>query len=228
MVLRTPQTPLRVGAEGSLPSSQPLAMVAAGEHVYHEGEPTTGIYEIVEGVVILYRTDTEGTRQLLGMRLVGNILAVSGSKEHTCSAVATRPTRLRRLCSPEMEARIAHHPRLASLVLEALRLELRYTREQLLVVGARSAIGRVAALLLEIADRTGGGVPVFTIPLTRREMADYVGLTLETVSRTMTRLTALQVITLQRTDEVIILNRAKLIALANGESEGAARGRIGR
>ena len=100
------------------------------------------------------------------------------------------------------------------------------TREQLMIVGSRSALGRVAALLMDLSERAEHSCATVTIPLTRSEMGDYLGLTIETVSRSMSRLKALKIIALPRSDSVLILNRSRLSDLASGVDEGAARGRI--
>lgn len=210
---------------GSVECGSQILNFANGEHVLHEGAPLAAVYEILEGVVVLYKSGADGTRQLIGIRFPGDLLAISGRPEHDCSAVVTRFSRLRATPCEVLETRMEHDPALARRLLAACQNELIRTREQLLVVGSRSAIGRVAALLLYVLSRTDSG-PAFVLPLSRREMGDYLGLTIETVSRSMTRLQALGVIALARSDEVTILNRARLTALAAGEFGGAARGRM--
>lgn len=201
-----------------------LMRFASDEHIFHEGDPLDATYELTDGVALLYKTGVEGSRHLLGIRFAGDLLGTPGRCDHDCSAVVTRAARVRRWPREYLEVRMQRDSDLAKRLLRACQDELLRTREQLLVVGSRSAVGRVAALLELIAKRTDG--PVFALPLSRQDMADYLGLTIETVSRSMTRLRSLGVIALARADQVTIIDKAQLATLAAGLDEGAARGRL--
>ncbi|MEM8854198.1 MAG: helix-turn-helix domain-containing protein [Pseudomonadota bacterium] len=205
--------------------AQPLTF-SAGEHLFHEGDDATCLYEIKDGVVVLYSTALDGVRQLLGVRFRGDLLGISGGAQHHCGALAARTTRVNRMSRAQVDRMIDADPKLARRLLKACGSELLRTREQLTIVGSRSALGRVAALLLDLAGRDGNGNASVTLPLSRSEMGDYLGLTLETVSRCMSRLKALNIIALPRSDTVVILNHSRLSDLASGIDEGAARGRM--
>lgn len=205
--------------------------LAEGEHVFHQGTPLRCAYEILDGTVMIYKCGIDGTRQLLGLRFSGDLLGIAGHREHDCSAQTAEPSKVVAMPWRVLERRLDHDPALAKRLLSACRSEVLQTREQLFVVGSRSAIGRVAAFLLQIATRSGAAARTpesVRLPLTRREIGEYLGLTLETVSRTMTKLAALKIIEIHRADEITIVNRPRLVALGNGECEGAARGRFVR
>lgn len=232
-------TPAAAAAAATLPVRAPPAidridrmMRAAppmgferGEHLYHEGDEVDRVLEIVRGVVTLYKTAVDGQRQLVGVRFPGDFLGTAGVDRHHTSAMAARATQVRSASRAELDAAMERDGALGRRLLLACRAELRSTRDHLMVIGSRSALGRVAALLVEISDRSAGGAPAFELPLTRGEMGDYLGLTLETVSRAIKRLKTLKIVALPRTDQVLVLDRRGLRALAEGAGEGAARGR---
>ncbi|XWN31579.1 MAG: helix-turn-helix domain-containing protein [Devosia sp.] len=225
MALNVERFPVQPPSHWPPMGAQPLTF-AASEHIFHEGDDANCLYEIKDGVVILYSTALDGVRQLLGVRFAGDLLGISGGKQHHCGALAARTTRVNSISRAQVDRMIDNDPQLARRLLKACGSELLRTREQLTIVGSRSALGRVAALLLDLAGRDGNGSASVTLPLSRSEMGDYLGLTLETVSRSMSRLKALNLIALPRSDTVVILNHSRLSDLASGIDAGAARGRM--
>lgn len=209
-----------------LPTLAQCQTFAVGEHVFHEGDAAAAVFEVVDGVVVLYGITLEGGRQLMGLRFPGELLGLTHRETYGWSAMAVRRATLRRIPRAVLDREIEDDPDFAKRIIAACTSELSRTRDQLMIVGCRSALGRVAALLLDIAERTADGGPSFSLPITRGEMGDYLGLTLETVSRAVSRLKALKIIALPRNDQVIVLDRGRLRDLADGIGEGASRGRM--
>ncbi|MEM8665218.1 MAG: helix-turn-helix domain-containing protein, partial [Pseudomonadota bacterium] len=209
MTLEPREAPLQSLAAWPAADQRPVE-VRAGEHVFHEGAFCDAIFEIVDGIITIYKNALDGGRQLVGIRLAGDLLAISGNDRYDCSAIAARASTVRRVSRAKVEALMQTDARLAERLLGACRAELAHTREQLMIVGARSALGRVAALLLDLSNRTADGAPAVDLPLSRGEMGDYLGLTIETVSRAMSRLKSSRIIALPRSDLALILDRARL------------------
>lgn len=198
----------------------------AHEHLFHEGDEADALYEIESGVVVIYRVALDGSRQIHGLRYPGEFVGVGYGSTFGVSAVAVRPVTARRIPRPALDRAIDEAPKLARRLLEACTNELMRTSDQLMVISNRTAIGRVASCLLDIHERAAGGGDTVILPITRGEMGDLLGLTIETVSRAMTRLKSLGVISLPRSDTVIVRDREALHALAEGDGNGAARGRL--
>jgi CRP-like cAMP-binding protein len=107
---------------------------------------------------------------------------------------------------------------LAARLIEHAAAELARAHEHMLLLGRKNAQEKVASLLVELARRIGAdeASPAFRLPISRQEMADHLGLTIETVSRTMTRLREKGLIALPTPHNVVLLHPAKLLALAEG------------
>ncbi|RAI03825.1 transcriptional regulator [Acuticoccus sediminis] len=204
----------------------PLTRVGSHEHIFHEGAPAEAMFMIVNGVVVIYRTGIDGCRIIQDLRFKGEYVGVGYEENYSFSAIAVRPTVVRRIARAAVERAIDESPVTARRLLEALTLEQSRLSDRLMVIGSRTAIGRVAACFLDISSRSSGGAETFMVPISRSEMADYLGLTIETVSRAITRLRTLGIIALPRSDTVTIRDRAALQALAQDDGDGAARGRF--
>lgn len=203
-----------------------LTRVASGEHLFHEGDPVEAIFEIVSGVVVIYRTSIDGCRLIHDLRFRGELVGLGYGQTYATGAIAMRPTTLRRISRAAMERCLDEDPATVRRMLEAMTLEITRTSDRLMVIGSRTAIGRVATCLLDLSNRMAGGTDTFILPISRSQMADYLGLTVETVSRSMTRLKTLRVIALPRSNTIVIRDRVELQTLAHEDGAGAARGRL--
>lgn len=184
------------------------------------------IYKLESGAVVIYRLGFDGCRLIHGIRFKGELLGLGYQGTYSVSAVAVRPTTAHSISRAALDRMIDTDPCVARQVMRALSSELVRTSDHLMVLGSRTSIGRVAACLIDLSDRAAGGGDTFMLPVTRAEMGDLLGLTIETVSRAMTRLKMLGTISLPRSDTVVIRNRPALLALAQDDGAGAARGRL--
>lgn len=100
---------------------------------------------------------------------------------------------------------------------EALARELAATRDLMLTTGQRSAVERLASFLLALSRRNGQDPTVVELPMTRTDIGDFLGLTIETVSRTFTKLKMMGLLELPQCNQVKILNVEELEGLADGE-----------
>lgn len=158
---------------------------ARNEEIFGEGEPADYLYKIESGCVRAYHTLDNGRRQLVAFYLPGDLFGLDARDLHTISTEATTPSKVRVIKRKALMARGGEMATIKHL-LDLTAAELRRTQNHnlLLLKGAQE---RVIGFLSEMAQRRQSGSE-FELPMTRRDIADYLGLTVETVSRTFTRL----------------------------------------
>jgi CRP/FNR family transcriptional regulator len=207
------------GLEQRLPQAS-LRRVESKEFVFAEGDPTTHIFQVETGAVALYKVLCDGRRQVVGFAYPGDLIGLGAEGEHVMNAQAIKPSRLRCLPIAALNQMARQDPKLAFKLYEALARELAATRDLLLTTGQRSATERVVAFLLAFSrrsQRSGQDAHSFDLPMTRADIADFLGLTIETVSRTFTKLKLLGLIELPQASRVLITHIKALQGLAGGE-----------
>lgn len=177
-----------------------------GTELMGESEPVTGYANVMRGVVKLTKMLSDGRQQVVGLQFAPDFLGRPFSVENQVNAEAASDVELCRVPKGTMDALIKEHPGLERRLWEQTLKELDEARDWMVTLGRKSASEKVASFLYliathidpEIADTNAD--TRFALPLTRADIADFLGLTVETVSRQLTRL---------RTDKVIeiIANR---------------------
>lgn len=173
-------------AQPSLPTAfdsaplQPVSFFPAGSEIYAQGEKAGAFYQVEFGAVRIYRLLADGRRQISAFHLAGETFGFEAGTTHHFFAEAINATGVRvfRLIAGADMSR-----QLLPLALKGLTR----AQEHLLVLGRQNAIERVAAFLVDMAERQGGLQQV-ELPMSRMDIGDYLGLTIETVSRVFTRL----------------------------------------
>jgi CRP/FNR family nitrogen fixation transcriptional regulator len=153
----------------------------AGSEIYAQGERCGNLYKVEFGAVRVYRLLSDGRRQISAFHLAGETFGFEAEKDHHFFAEAICTTGLRIFRDFSSRSDLA-----GELLPMALQSLLR-AQEHLLVLGRQNAVERVAVFLLEMSERQGGLRQV-ELPMSRTDIADYLGLTIETVSRALTRL----------------------------------------
>jgi CRP-like cAMP-binding protein len=173
--------------------------------IFGEGAATDLVYKVVSGAVRSFRLLSDGRRQITQFFLPGDVFGVEFGSERRAGAEA--------LCDAVVI--VARRSVVASDVDQRMPLwrhavgELRRSEDHVLTLGRRSATERLASFLMDLADRLGG-VDEFELPMSRQDMADYLGLTIETVSRTLTQLQAEGLVELQNCRHVRFPDREAL------------------
>jgi CRP/FNR family transcriptional regulator len=204
------------GFEQSL-SHASLRRVEAKEFVFAEGDPTTHVYRVETGAIALYKVLADGRRQVMGFAYPGDLIGLGAQAEQVMNAQAIKPTRLRCLPVASLRRSVDQDPMLGFQLYEALAKELAATRDLMLTTGQRSATERVAGFLLAFSrrnERNGNDPACFELPMTRADIGDFLGLTIETVSRTFTKLKMLGLIELPQSSRVKLMDIAELENLA--------------
>jgi CRP/FNR family transcriptional regulator len=199
-----------------------LRRVEAKEFVFAEGDLISHLYRIETGAVALYKVLADGRRQILGFAYPGDLIGLGAQGEHVMNAQAIKPTRLRCLPVSALRQSAARDPLLGFKLYEALARELAATRDLMLTTGQRSATERVAGFLLAFSRRSkrnGQDPAQFDLPMTRADIGDFLGLTIETVSRTFTKLKVLGLIKLPQSNHVKLVDIDELESLAQGEGQ---------
>ncbi|MGG5810418.1 Crp/Fnr family transcriptional regulator [Falsiroseomonas sp. CW058] len=162
---------------------------AARDTLFDEGDRAGHVFTLVTGTAKLTRLLADGREQVLGFRFAGDVLGYTVGETYPFAAQLLTPAQVCRLERRRLETLLRRYPALERRFLDLCVQELAATQEQLVSVGRRTAEGRVAAFLLSLVEagrRRGAVGGVLDMPMTRGDIADFLGLTLETVSRTLT------------------------------------------
>lgn len=189
----------------------------AKEHVFCEGDNRDHVFRVEEGVIAVYKTLPDGRRQIIDFAYPGDLIGLGVLGEHVLSAQATVPSKVRCLSAAALERIAETDAGLALKLYKSVCQELAATRSLLVTVGQRSAIERVAAFLVALHRRTASdGSTAVKLAMRRSDIADLLGLTIETVSRTLTKLRAMSVIDIEQGGtRVNLCDLPRLIELAN-------------
>ncbi len=202
---------------------------APGEEIAAAGEETTHVGTVVEGVVSLSKTMIDGRRQMVGLLFPSDFIGRPFRAIAPFDAVAVTHVRVCRFKRKSFESLCEESPNLEKRLLEMTLDELDASREWMLLLGRKSAREKLASFLAILARRAAGladkplanGVTV-ELALTREQMSEYLGLTIETVSRQFSQLKREGVIALKSAREVAILDFARLLDASGDESDGDA------
>ncbi|MEX0281907.1 MAG: transcriptional regulator FnrL [Arenibacterium sp.] len=197
----------------------------AGQTIVWSNDPVEFVGSVVSGVASLTQTMEDGRTQMVGLLLPSDFVGRPGRTGSPYNVIATSDVVMCCFRRKPFEKLMAETPRIAHRLLEMTLDELDAAREWMLVLGRKTAREKIASLLSIIARRdpalTAPGPRVeFDLPLTREAMADYLGLTLETVSRQMSALKRDGVITLDGKRRVIVPDLETLMTEAGDDSDG--------
>ena len=197
-----------------------LHRVPAGKHLFHEGQDASSVYEVVSGVLRLTRLMEDGRRQVIAFGYPGDIVGFPSDGHYHTDCDALSPTE--GICHNRraLENGGADQALHASLLQAALH-EISAMHDHFLMLGRKSAGEKVASFLCTLLDRVGeplGQFTQFDLPMSRSDIADFLGLTTETVCRTLTQLRKSNIIALDRIYTVVVLKPDGLAALASGDA----------
>jgi CRP-like cAMP-binding protein len=204
-------------ATGAL-SQGPLGLIGApmrfgrNAEVYGENEPAEYLYQVVSGAIRTYRILDDGRRQVAGFYLPGDIFGVEAGDVHLSSAEAIGESQVLVVKRSNVMMRAENEKDIASQLWTLTLRELERVQQHSLVL-ILSAEERVAGFLLEMATRCSDRMG-FELPMPRQDIADYLGLTIETVSRTFTQFVQSGAITLETSRRIQFRSRA-VLDLAN-------------
>jgi len=205
-----------------LASLATVQQVGAGKTFINEGDSADHFFNLTQGTVKLFKLLPDGRRQITGFSHRGDFLGLAVSHSYAFSAEAVDQVRVCRFSRSALRRVMDDFPALEKRLLDVASNELVAAQEQMLLLGRKTARERVASFLMAQEKRLspcGDETPdALELPMTRGDIADYLGLTIETVSRTFTRLRNEEMIAILAADQVRILDHDGLAELAEGFS----------
>lgn len=183
--------------------------VERNKEIFGEGEPADYIYRVVAGAVRTMRFSSDGRRQILAFHMPGDIFGLEFGPTHGFSAEAVANSEIVMVRRSLVEKATAQDVGAAQALLHLTSNILRAEREHVHMLGLKGAVERVAAFLLHLADRFNFRLEL-DLPMSRADIADYLALTIETVSRAFTQMERDQAIELPSSRHVVMCSRAAL------------------
>lgn len=182
------------------------------EEVFGQDEPAEYVYRVVSGAVRTMRFSSDGRRQILGFHLPGDVFGLEIGDCYSLSAEAVAASDVVMVRRSALEKAAHEDARAARSLLQLTSAQLADAREHALVLGRRGAGERVAAFLLQLANRFVAKREL-DLPMSRADIADYLGLTIETVSRAFSEFERNAAIALPSSRHVVMRNPAALFEL---------------
>ena len=185
-----------------------------GTEIFGEAEPADYIYQVIEGAVRSHKLLSDGRRQIGAFHLVGDIFGLENGDFHRFTAEAIVDTTVRLMKRESLDRVAKTDFAIVRSLLNMTTDNLQHAENHMLLLGRKTSLERVAAFLLEM-DRRLLAAGVMALPMCRRDIADYLGLTLETVSRALSELHKKGYLRFlgQTQREIVVLNPAGLAEL---------------
>ena len=190
-----------------------------GQALFHEGDPNPFVFNVVDGAVKLYRLLPDGRRQITGFLFQGDFLGLGGRGASRFTAEALTPLSACRFRRSEFDQLLNALPALEHRLVAMAGDELMAAQEQIVLLGRKTARERIASFLTRLSARQvqlGGPEGRVHLPMTRLDIADYLGLTIETVSRVFTQFKTSGLIQLLPNNDVALPDPEALKALGEG------------
>jgi len=184
---------------------------AKDEEIYGQDESADLVYRVLEGAVRTTRVMADGRRQIGEFYLAGDLFGLETGPRHRFSAEAVRDSVILVIKASVLRSSGGEFERLGW---ETTRQELERAQEHVLLLGRKTACERVASFLKGLSDKSGGDL-VVDLPMGRQDMADYLGLTIETVSRMLSQLQSGRIVSFCTTRRFRVVNPEGLARLAD-------------
>jgi CRP/FNR family nitrogen fixation transcriptional regulator len=214
--MRQPVSSFRAPAPSArpLPSSNSIELMGApmpfarNAEIYGENEPAEYLYKVLSGTVRTYKVLNDGRRQIGFFYLPGDVFGLEVGDKHSFSAEAIVDCKVLVIKRSSVIALAARQSDVSRQLWEMTATELRRVQDHIMLL-IKTAQERVAGFLLEMAARVPGSTEI-ELPMSRQDIADYLGLTIETVSRTLTQLENSSAIAVPTSRRIVLRNRAAL------------------
>ena len=193
-----------------------------GQPLFHEGDLATRVFTLTRGALKLYRLLPDGRRQVTGFMFPGDYLGITVDDEHAFTVEAVADSQLCWFPRNRFGEFAEAHPHLERELYRLAVTELAAAQAQMVLLGRKTAEERLASFFLDLLQRVeksaGHGVRMIDLPMSRIDIADYLGLTKETVSRVLASLKGKRIVRLDALDRVEVLDRPSLAAIAEGHA----------
>jgi CRP/FNR family nitrogen fixation transcriptional regulator len=182
------------------------------EEIYGDDEPAEYVYEVMSGAVRTCKLLDDGRRQIGAFHLPGDIFGLESGLTHRLTADAVIDTTVRIVRRRSLEAAAQNDIRIANALWAMTARDLRHAEDHMLLLGRKTASERVATFLLEM-DRRLTVAGMIELPMCRRDIGDYLGLTLETISRVLSQFQSEGMLGLSGARHIVLRNRQRLCGM---------------
>ncbi len=204
--------PQMASATSSLDHVGVVITVGREQPLFFEGDAAECYYKVVKGAVRSCKLLADGRRHIGDFFFADDFIGLDAGETYSFAGEAVMPTTLIRYSRRKVDALAAHDPRVAKSFVEIMRTSLCAAHDRMALLGRMNAMERIASFLLNLADRATDAH--IDLPMTRTDIGDYLGLTMETVSRAFSQLKHDGIIEQRSVHEVAIADRDALEALA--------------
>lgn len=198
----------RRGTTGAASTGQRRS-VARGEELFAEGDSADFFYKVVAGTVRTVKLLSDGRRQIDAFHLAGDIFGLESGQEHRFTAEAVDEVVVLAFRRGRFTSLLHDNPAFGEQLMSSMISSLDRAHEHMVLLGRKTAQEKIATFLLDMAGRlgvqAGAKAPSFELPMQRTDIADHLGLTIETVSRTLTQMVRDGLIRLAATGRTIAL-----------------------
>lgn len=201
----------------------PAETLSAGAPIFWEGEEARQIFDVLQGVLRVYRVMPDGRRAIMGFVYPGDVLGVSFQERYLFTAEAVIDVKVRRFSRSRFFSLVNGSSALRPQLFALLCDEMSAAQDQMLLLGRKSAEERVVSFLLAVQRKSSADKEI-ELPMSRLDMADYLGLTIETVSRMMTKLGRLGLVHTVGRHRIALRNPSALREIAGVDEDGAESG----
>jgi CRP-like cAMP-binding protein len=195
-----------------------ISRFGRNQTIFNEGDDARYSYKVVEGSVRLCKLMSDGRRQIAEFLLPGDLFGFEAGDEHSLTAEALGDVVVMRCARSQMERISDEQPGVRKQLMLLLRRELSASQDHLVMLGRQTAKERVASFLIQLAERSdAGNGDALDVPMGRQDIADYLGLTIETVCRALSDLKTSNLIGIPNRHQVTLRNLDALQTIADGD-----------
>ena len=208
-------------ANTAAPAFQAIGTVAhfgPNETVFAEGDEARYAYKVVSGAVRICKLLADGRRQITEFALDGDHFGFEWTNEHAVTAEALGPVTALRFPRARIERLEREEQGVRNSLMQMLRRDLLSAQNHLLMLGRQTAKERVASFLLQMIERRDNGNTI-DVPMSRQDIADYLGLTIETVCRALSEMKRSRIISIPNRHQIVVRNSDVLESMALGEDD---------
>lgn len=188
--------------------------IGGSEYLFRENDSSDYVYVPVSGAIMLERSTSTGSRQVFAFLFTGNILGISEHSQYSFSAKTLTESTVVKINQKIIKNMFDKYPTIAQRYQEMTHHILSLILDQLFIMGQKTAHQRIAHFLMDMEFRIGHGSNRFHLPMSRQDIADYLGMSLETGSRGFSKLKKEGLIQIDSNYQITILEREKLKAYA--------------
>ena len=203
-------------------NGQSILKLAARENLFLEGDDADFLYEVIEGVIACHNYLADGRRQVTSFYHPGDVIGLSHDGLHHSNCSATGPVQVRSIPRSMLMREIQNRPEMASKLLSVATNQLASMESHFVLLGRKCALEKVASFILGLARRHADEDALsasFKLQMSRTDIADYLGLTIETVSRSLTKLRIAGVVQMPETSMIVIPDMFELEQTADRDNE---------